>query len=315
MNTLLLAFLLIGQSGYAGSPLPVVDIAFGLANVQKSDIVYDIGSGDGRIVCFVSKKYKCKSVGIELDANLANLSAITSLRNGVSNLVTIKHEDALKTNLDNATIVYIYHQSGFLDLLRTQLESLKPGTKIICLDYPPEWKNPPPWLNLEPTKTIKIGEHTHKIYIWVVSNDDDSPDDSPNDFPKDSSLLSMAKIYPGVQFYNGERNDYLVSLAEQCAQLMAKNGVSKYWRDGHPDWNSRFFSIRNNLGLTGVEVTAFSWPRASNEINTDITRGLFYDWQRSPGHWNVVSNNHTMFGEATAKSSNGVWYGCIICAD
>jgi hypothetical protein len=67
--------------------------------------------------------------------------------------------------------------------------------------------------------------------------------------------------------------------------------------------------------MTGVEVSAFSWPRAL-EIPTLMTmRGFYYDWERSEGHWIVVSTSHAKYGDGLARDPRGIWYGVIIVAD
>jgi len=300
VNALPLLLILIGQSGYAGSPLPVIDAALQAAQVKPSDVVMDIGSGDGRVCVVAAKRYGCRAIGLEFDANLVALSRRTAERNRVAHLVEIRHADALRADLGQATVVYLYHQADFLTLLRPQLERLKRGTRMICLDYPP------PWLDLKPVATLKVDGHEHRIYAWEAGMES---------LRNDSALLACAKTYPGARFYRGERNAYLVGLAQETAETLAAAGEQAYWRDGHPDWSTRHGAIRERLGLSGNEVTAFSWPDTSDEITPQIAYQLFYDWQRSPGHWRVVANPHAMFGEWAAQSRSGVWYGVVIVAD
>jgi SAM-dependent methyltransferase len=307
MNVLLPILLILGQSGYQGSPLPAIHHALIAAEVSSKDVVYDIGSGDGRVCILAAKQYNCKAIGIELDENLVNISRLTILKNGVRGRVKIRHEDALKANLSDATVVFLYHQTNFLKMLRPQLEKLAVGTRVICLDYPP------PWMDLQPVKTVKVGEHTHKIYMWKCEAKE-----------KDTVLISTAKHYPGIQFFKGERNDLLVKLAQDCANLLASRGVYKFWPpgrggprdgDGHPNWDSRYRQIKSQLQMTGCEVTAMSWPDTSNIFTPRIANELFYDWERSPGHWRVISTSHKMYGEAFARTQAGIWFGAIIVAD
>lgn len=309
VNALPLLLLLIGQSGYAGSPLPAIDAALQAAHVQQSDVVMDIGSGDGRVCILAAKLHGCRAIGLEFDANLAALSRRTVERNRVAHLVEIRHADALRADLSRATVVYLYHQSDFLTLLRPQLESLKPGTRIVCLDYPP------PWLDLEPVTTLTVDGHEHRIYVWEVGMESRR---------NDSVLLACAKSYPGARFYRGERDMLLVELAQQAANLLAQRGESGYWWDGHPDWNvnanSRYQVIRSRYGVSPVEVTAMSSIKSS-EITAEIAYGFFYDWYRSSSpkerssHWTVVSTEHKRYGDAVARSRSGTWFGVVIVAD
>lgn len=154
---------LIGQSGYVGSPIECIDTAFKTIGVTEKDIVYDIGCGDGRVLLIASKKFGCKSVGIEKDKNLANLAKETVERNNLERKVTILNKDALEANFSEATIVYLYHQTEFLKLLQPKLETLKPKTRVVCLDYP---------LSFTDCRQITVVKtkdgHQHKIFLWVV---------------------------------------------------------------------------------------------------------------------------------------------------
>jgi len=300
MNTLPLILILLNQSGYAGSPLPVIDVALHAAHVEPSDVVMDIGSGDGRVVVLAAKRYGCRAIGLEFDANLVALSRRTIERNRVVHLVEIRHADALRADLGQATVVYLYHQSDFMTLLRPQLERLRKGTRIICLDYPPSW------LDLKPVAKLEVAGHEHRIYVWEAGMEDRR---------NDSVLLACAKTYPGARFYRGERNAYMVGLAQEAAETLAEAGEQAYWRDGHPDWERKFHAIRATLGLTGKEVSARSWPTASTELTPAIAYQLIHDWETSSGHWQIISESHTMFGEGAARSRTGVWYGVVIVAD
>jgi len=127
----------------------------------------------------------------------------------------------------------------------------------------------------------------------------------------DSLLVQAGMRYPGVRFYEGLKDELLAKLAQDCANLLAQRGESGYWRDGHPDWDSRFAEIRDKLSMTGVEVSAMARPGEGDKMG----RELYYDWERSEGHWRVVSTPHVKYGDGLARDSRGVWYGVIIVAD
>lgn len=296
--------ILIGQSGYAGSPPDCIYAALSSTSINTSSVVFDIGSGDGRVCAIASKIYGCRSVGIEYDKNLANLSKQTVIRNKVSHLVTIKNEDALKSDLSTATIIYLYHQSEFLNKLRPQLDNLKVGTTIICLDYPLPWKLD------KPIKTIMSNDgHNHSIYIYIVSK-------------SESPLVDAARIYPGVRFYEGRRDSWLTQVAQKYSEEMAainSQSINKSWRnpmgEGHFGVEQRYADIRQKLGMKGNEVTAESWYWQSNSSMNKIAEGMFDAWKYSSGHWNVVSKPHKLYGDGLAKSRQGIWYATIIVAD
>jgi hypothetical protein len=129
-----------------------------------------------------------------------------------------------------------------------------------------------------------------------------------------SPLVEAAAIYPGVRFQEGTRDAALVAMAQDAADTMARRGDRAYRFSGHPGWDGRFRRI-NAMGLRGVEVSAFSWPDTSPEPTPEILRELFFDWQRSPGHWRVVSTPHARYGDGLARSRTGTWFAAVIVAD
>jgi hypothetical protein len=129
-----------------------------------------------------------------------------------------------------------------------------------------------------------------------------------------SPLAEAADAYPGVRFQEGQRDAALVQMAQEAADTMARRGDRAYRFSGHPGWDGRFRRI-NAMGLRGVEVSAFSWPDASAEPTPEILRELFYDWERSSGHWRVVSTPHERYGDGLARSRTGTWFAAVIVAD
>jgi hypothetical protein len=129
-----------------------------------------------------------------------------------------------------------------------------------------------------------------------------------------SPLSEAADAYPGVRFQEGQRDAALVAMAQDAADTMARRGDRAYRFSGHPGWESRFRRI-NAMGLRGVEVSAFSWPDTSPTATPEILRELFYDWERSSGHWRVVSTPHERYGDGLARSRTGTWFAAVIVAD
>jgi hypothetical protein len=134
-----------------------------------------------------------------------------------------------------------------------------------------------------------------------------------------SPLVQAAMEYPGVRFHEGTRDTFLVRLAQDYSEQMAAiDSQSKGWgrrRIGHFGWDARSATIRTQLGLRGVEVSAESWDRQTNAPMPEIGRTMFESWQASPGHWRVVSTKHKRFGDGLAKSRRGIWYAAVIVAD
>jgi precorrin-6B methylase 2 len=102
-----------------------------LAQVTKNDVVYDLGSGDGRIVIAAAKKYGARAVGIEIDTERVKEARRNARRAGVGRLVTFRLEDAMTANMADATVVTLYLLSSGNDLLKPALLRLKPGTRVV----------------------------------------------------------------------------------------------------------------------------------------------------------------------------------------
>jgi len=114
---------------FVPTPLVVVDKMLSLAGITSGDVVYDLGSGDGRIVIAAAQKYGAKAVGVELDRRLVEESKELAHNANVDKLVTIIQGDLLQTDLTGATVVAVYLLVGANEKLRPILEkNLKPGT-------------------------------------------------------------------------------------------------------------------------------------------------------------------------------------------
>ena len=123
--------------------------------LNKKDVLFDLGSGDGRVVEIAAKEFGCKAIGIENSIVLYYLSKIR-LR-GVNN-ANIIHSDIFKVDLSGATVVYAYLSKKLMKMLKKKFKKeLKKGTIIISLDHEiPGWK---------PIKKIKTGHFYTNIYI------------------------------------------------------------------------------------------------------------------------------------------------------
>jgi ribosomal protein L11 methylase PrmA len=117
---------------YVPTPPDVVDRMLALARVTKNDVVYDLGSGDGRIVIAAARKYGARGVGIEIDPERVKEARRNARRAGVGRLAKFRLEDALTANVAEATVVTLYLLSSGNDLLKPALlRHLKPGTRVV----------------------------------------------------------------------------------------------------------------------------------------------------------------------------------------
>ena len=135
-----------------------------MAHVNKDDILYDLGSGDGRIVIRAAKRFGTHGVGIEIDRELVSRSRIAAERRESVDLVEFRRQDALTVNLSEATVVTLYLLPEFNAKLRPILQKqLKPGARVVSHDFGMEgWK---------PDREEKIPDgilHEHTIYLWII---------------------------------------------------------------------------------------------------------------------------------------------------
>ena len=153
---------------YVPTPIKVIDRMLELAEVKKGDVVYDLGSGDGRIVIRAAKKYGARAVGIEMDSWLLDKARRAANAENVSHLVEFRSEDALKTDLSPATVVTLYMLPWFNEAMKSNFKKmLKPGARIVAHDFGIEGWPPDKTENLPEIEIIAGGRrHQHVIYLW-----------------------------------------------------------------------------------------------------------------------------------------------------
>ena len=128
----LLAFAAQSLAPYAPSPPEVVERMLALAAVTSPDIVYDLGSGDGRIPIAAAKTRGARGVGLEINRRLVTESRANAEAAGVAHLVEFRLQDVLTADLSEATVVTLFMLSSSNEKLRPVLtRQLKPGTRIV----------------------------------------------------------------------------------------------------------------------------------------------------------------------------------------
>jgi SAM-dependent methyltransferase len=121
---------------YVPTPQEVVDKMLRLADVKKTDVVYDLGCGDGRIPITAAKAFGARGVGVDIDPQRIAESNANAKAAGVTHLVTFKLQDAMTTDLSEATVVTLYLLSASNLKLRPILtRQLKPGTRIVAHNF------------------------------------------------------------------------------------------------------------------------------------------------------------------------------------
>ena len=125
------------QAPFVTTPRDVVERMLALAEVRPSDVVYDLGCGDGRIVIAAAKAYGVRAVGVDLDAQRIADARANARAAGVEHLVTFHVQDALQTDLSGATVVTLYLVASLNARLRPRLMSqLRPGARIVSHNFP-----------------------------------------------------------------------------------------------------------------------------------------------------------------------------------
>jgi precorrin-6B methylase 2 len=137
-----------------------------LADVKKSDVVYDLGCGDGRIVIAAAKEYGAHGVGIDINPERIQEAEANAKKAGVEKLVRFEETDLFKADIHEATVVTLFLLGSVNLKLRPKLlRDLKPGTRIVSTTFEMgDWK---------PDKEMTVGDpndesFSHRLYLWIV---------------------------------------------------------------------------------------------------------------------------------------------------
>lgn len=144
---------------YVPTPPDVVEAMLTLARITAPDVVYDLGSGDGRIVITAARKYGARGVGIELDRQLVEIARDNAKKAGVPDRVTFRQGDLFATDLSQATVVTLYLSPSVNLRLRSKLlRELKPGARVVSHRFGiGDW---------QPDAEVDVAGT--KVYLWTV---------------------------------------------------------------------------------------------------------------------------------------------------
>jgi protein-L-isoaspartate O-methyltransferase len=149
---------------YVPTPQVVVDRMLQLAEVGSEDVVYDLGSGDGRLVITAVKQFQAKrGVGIEIDSDLVAEATENAQREGISDQVAFRQEDLFQADFSEATVVTLYLLPRVnLELRPRLLSQLKPGTRVVSHAFDMgDWQP-------EETVTVRGPQKLHILYKWTI---------------------------------------------------------------------------------------------------------------------------------------------------
>jgi 16S rRNA G966 N2-methylase RsmD len=144
---------------FVPTPQEVVDAMLQMANVTAKDLVYDLGSGDGRIPITAAQKFGARAVGIDIDPQRIKEANENLAKANVGDKVKFLNQDLFQTDLGQATVITLYLLPSLNVKLMPKLKQLKPGTRIVShsFDMGSEWP---------PEKTQDVQGRT--IYYWTI---------------------------------------------------------------------------------------------------------------------------------------------------
>ncbi len=146
---------------YIPTPYEVVEEMLKLAGVRANDVVYDLGSGEGRIVIMAAEKFRARAVGVELNRELIREARESAAKAGVSRRVRFIEADLFKTDLRSATVVTLYLLPDVIEKLKPKLRrELRPGSRVVSFFFDMgDWR---------PDRTATV--NGRPIYVWIIAN-------------------------------------------------------------------------------------------------------------------------------------------------
>jgi SAM-dependent methyltransferase len=151
---------------YVPTTEQAVEAMLKLADVKKSDVVYDLGCGDGRIVIAAAKTFGARGVGIDINPVRISEAKENARKAGVENLVRFEENDLFKADIREASVVTLFLLSSVNLKLRPKLlQDLKPGTRVVSNTFDMgDWK-PEKEVNVDGAESYYL---SRKLYLWTV---------------------------------------------------------------------------------------------------------------------------------------------------
>ena len=144
---------------YVATPADVVDAMLKVANVKATDVVYDLGCGDGRIVITAAKEYGARGVGFDIDPQRIKEATANAQQAGVADRVRFVEADLFEANLSGASVVTVYLLSSLnLKLRPKMMRELKPGTRVVSHAFDMgDWK---------PERELNV--KGRGVFLWTI---------------------------------------------------------------------------------------------------------------------------------------------------
>jgi cyclopropane fatty-acyl-phospholipid synthase-like methyltransferase len=207
---------LVIPDDFVSTPNDVVDRMLELANLAAGQSLYDLGSGDGRIVIEAGRQYGARAIGFELDDALVALSRASVDEAGVGELVRIDQADIFTLDLAEADVVTLYLSEAMNAQLLPQLRAMKPGALIISHDFALPDHVPEKIIQVKPRSDPGS---LHTVYVWsaplVDVREADTPGGvagdttpgpaigfAPTPMPVVEEMLRLANLSAGQRLYD-----------------------------------------------------------------------------------------------------------------
>jgi SAM-dependent methyltransferase len=151
---------------YVPTPEHVVLRMLRLADVSGGDVVYDLGSGDGRIVIMAAQEFGARGVGVEIDSQLVREARRNAERAGVSHLVEFRRGNLFDVSLEDATVVTLYLWPDMNNRLRPKLRrELDPGDRIVSHSFDIDGWAPDTTVSME---SGTMGGTPKTLFRWTL---------------------------------------------------------------------------------------------------------------------------------------------------
>lgn len=149
-----------GDVPWVPTPDEVMDTLFRMAKLTAKDVVYDLGSGDGRVVIYAAKKFGARGVGVEIEGHRVREAREAARAAGLSKRATFVEQDLFKAKIGGASVVFLYLYTAVIARLKPKLlAELKPGTRIVAYQF----NGMGDWAPAAVDRS-----HEYPAYLWVV---------------------------------------------------------------------------------------------------------------------------------------------------
>jgi len=149
---------------YVGTPYDVVSEMLHMARVNKDDLVLDLGCGDARILVLAAQKYGSRGIGYEIDPDMFRASRGNVEKNNVADLVQIIQADIFTVDISKADVLPIYLLPEMNLKLLPQLDTLKPGSRLVFHNYDLEGFIPDIKVEVVSNEDNSI----HTLYLYTI---------------------------------------------------------------------------------------------------------------------------------------------------